>query len=73
MTVIRFIQLMLLVSIAAFLPACSKKGFYEGFQAGYEYQCYSLPPAQQEACLTKKAGSYEEYTRERDEQIKLKH
>jgi hypothetical protein len=69
----KYIQLILLVFVVTLLTACSKKGFYEGFRAGYEYQCSSLPPSQQEACLAKKAGSYEEYIRERDDQLKQKH
>ncbi len=47
--------------------ACTRQGWYEGFQQSQREKCYKLPDQDRENCLKQTDKSYEEYQRERQE------
>ncbi len=51
------------------IAGCSSRGAYEGIQAGDRSKCLSLPPSQYDECMKNANKSYDEYERERKEEI----
>jgi len=49
------------------MQGCSHRAGYDGIQSSKRYECFQLPPAQQDACLERASKPYEDYERERRE------
>lgn len=60
-------RLIFIVMIIALLGGCTKRAWYEGFQAGQNHQCSRLDGESREKCLKSMSNmSYEEYNRYRE-------
>ena len=54
-------RLIFIVMVLALLGGCTKRAWYEGFQAGQRHQCNRLEGESREKCLQNTDMSYEEY------------
>lgn len=57
----------ILLALALLMQGCSHRAGYDGIQSSKRYECFQLPPAQQDACLERASKPYEDYERERRE------
>jgi len=65
------IKITLITLVLITFTGCSNKELYESTQPKYnENECRKLQPHEYEKCINKKAKSYKEYKKEREEIIK---
>jgi hypothetical protein len=50
--------------------ACTQRAWYEGAKQRHRNECNKAPPSEREECLRNTSGSYDEYQRQRQEEIK---
>ena len=64
-----FLWLAVLTALGA--SACTQRAWYEGAKQSQRNECYKMPPSAREECLKAlESGSYDEYQRQRQEQLK---
>jgi hypothetical protein len=60
-----------LVLTALGVSACTQRAWYEGARQSQRNECYKMPPSAREECLKAlESESYDEYQRQRQEQLK---
>ena len=50
--------------------ACTQRAWYEGAKQSHRNECHKAPPSEREECLKNTSGSYDEYQRQRQEELK---
>ncbi len=59
--------IMLFLSLSFF--GCSNKAVYDNMQLNNRRACDKVPPSQYEECIDRASKTYEEYERERNEEM----
>ncbi len=61
-----------ILALAAFgASACTQRAWYEGAKQSQRNECYKMPPSAREECLKAlDSESYDEYQRQRQEELK---
>jgi hypothetical protein len=63
--------LCILVLTALGTSACTQRAWYEGAKQSQRNECYKMPPSAREECLKAlESESYDEYQRQRQEDLK---
>jgi hypothetical protein len=66
-----FLMILLAILIALGAAACTPRAWYEGAKQSQRQECYKAPPAAREECLKAlDSETYDEYRRNREEQLK---
>jgi hypothetical protein len=61
----------LVVLMALGTSACTQRAWYEGAKQNQRNECYKQPPSAREECLKAlESESYDEYQRQRQEELK---
>ena len=60
------IALLVMLSV----QACTQRAWYEGAKQSRRNECNKAPPSEREECLRSTSDSYDEYRRQRQEEIK---
>lgn len=58
-------KVIILLMLLTLLGGCTKRAWYDGFQAGQKHQCGKLEGESREKCLQNADMSYEEYKKNR--------
>ena len=64
-----FLCILVLTALGA--SACTQRAWYEGAKQSQRNECYKMPPSAREECLKAlESESYDEYQRQRQEELK---